>query len=840
MSENPVTPLAGGVGDSGGPAGVRSGVATTCVLSVRGMDCASCGLGVERALSALVGVESVGVDVVGERVTVSYHAERVAEGELAGAIRRLGYRVAAGSGGRAVAGGPAVAAGAGTSAMVSSCAAGGHVHGDHHSGVHGEHGGDAPDSAAAAPRAGVLGALRSWWSGRGRLSLAAISGVFWLGSLASGHFVGAGGLTLALALVSLVAGGRYIVPRGIQAVRYRALDMNFLMSIAALGALLIGEYVEAASAVFLFAVAQLLESHSMDRARHAVRSLMELSPAEAMVLRGGVEVRVPAAHVAVGEVVVVRPGEKIPVDGVVVAGLSSVDQAPITGESVPVEKEVGAEIFAGTLNGAGALEVRSTRAAEDTTLARIIHSVSEAQATRAPSQAFVDRFARVYTPLVVVVAAALALFPPLLGLGAWGVWFYRALVLLVIACPCALVISTPVTIVSALTGAARRGILIKGGLHLENAGRARVVALDKTGTLTAGEPEVVDVVALNGTAPEELVRLAAAAERRSEHPLARAILRHAAEMGVAEIPGAVAALPGTAAAGAGPAESAAAFLPSSAASGSSAAAMIALTGLGVRAEVDGEVVYVGSARLFRELGALDDEAEALVARYEAEGRTAVLVGGAPAVAAPDTGSSAAPGVPEVRGVLALADRLRPEAAGALRELHAAGIERVVMLTGDRPGAAAKIAEALGGPRAGVDEYRAGLLPEDKVAAVQALREAHGKVIFVGDGVNDAPALAAADVGVAMGSAGTDVALETADIALMADDLSKLPATIRFARRAERIIRANITFALVTKAAFLGLAMAGQATLWMAVLADVGASLLVVANGMRALRAPDSA
>lgn len=764
------------------------------MLSVQGMDCASCALGVERALYALSGVESVGVDVVGERVTVSYRAERVGRSELAGAIRRLGYRVSDGAGEVALDGAAAGVA----------CSAGDHAHVE-------------SSSIAGGRRA----RLRGWWSERARLLLAVVSGIFWLGALASGHLAGPGWLTLSLALVSMAAGGRYIVPRGWQAFRHRALDMNFLMSIAALGALLIGEYVEAASAVFLFAVAQLLESHSMDRARNAVRSLMELSPAEATVLRDGEEFRVPAEEVAVGEVVVVRPGEKIPVDGVVVAGLSSVDQSPITGESVPVEKVAGDEVYAGTLNGVGALEVRSTRAAEDTTLARIIESVAEAQATRAPSQAFVDRFARVYTPLIVVAAAALALFPPLFGLGAWGVWFYRALVLLVIACPCALVISTPVTIVSALTGAARRGILIKGGLHLENAGRARVVALDKTGTLTAGEPEVVDVVALNGSSPAEVVRLAAAAERRSEHPLARAILRYVGESGV----------PGS-------------------------ASMQALTGLGVRAEVDGEIVYVGSTRLFREFGALGADVEALVAEHEAAGRTVVLVGAVPVGAgigsaefagaeggAVSTGSPAGFAVetgigvevPVVRGVIALADRLRPEAAGALRGLHAAGIERVVMLTGDRPGAAESVAAALGGPGVGIDEYRADLLPEDKVAAVHALREAHGRVLFVGDGVNDAPALAAADVGVAMGTAGTDVALETADIALMADDLSKLPVTIRFARRAERIIRANITFSLVTKAAFLGLALIGQATLWMAVLADVGASLLVVANGMRALR-----
>jgi Cd2+/Zn2+-exporting ATPase len=773
------------------------------------MDCSSCALGVERALGSLAGVESVGVDLVGERVTVSYQAERLDRGELAVAIRRLGYRVAEGE----VAGRRGARGAQLSQHVAGACEVGGQV-----GNAAGSQPGIDVGTESASNAAGVADKLRAWWSGRGRLALAAVSGLFWLSSLALNHFVGPGPAVVALAIISMVAGGRYIVPRGIQAARHRALDMNFLMSIAALGALFIGEYVEAASAVFLFAVAQLLESFSMDRARHAVRSLMDLSPAEATVLRDGLEFRVPADSVEIGEVVVVRPGEKIPVDGVVVLGASSVDQAPITGESVPVEKGAGAEVYAGTLNGAGALEIRSTRAAEDTTLARIIHSVAEAQASRAPSQTFVDRFARIYTPVVVLVAAAVALFPPLLGFGAAGVWFYRALVLLVIACPCALVISTPVTIVSALTGAARRGILIKGGLHLENAGRARVVALDKTGTLTAGEPEVVDVVALNGSAPHEVLRLAAAAERRSEHPLARAILRHAEEVGVAAERGVVAAgAVGAGASGPGP--------EIAASSGSNGAAtMVALTGLGVRAEVDGGLVYVGSERLFRELGALDAAASALIERYEAEGRTAVLVG-----------VSGDGGAPAVRGVIAIADRLRPEAADALRGLHEAGIERVVMLTGDRPGAAAAVAEALGGPGHGIDEYRAGLLPEDKVAAVHALRDEYGKLLFVGDGVNDAPALAAADVGVAMGSAGTDVALETADIALMADDLSKLPVTIRFARKAERIIRANIAFSLVTKAAFVGLALAGHATLWMAVLADVGASLIVVANGMRALR-----
>jgi Cd2+/Zn2+-exporting ATPase len=571
--------------------------------------------------------------------------------------------------------------------------------------------------------------------------------------------------------------------------------MNFLMSVAAVGALAIGEYGEAASAMFLFAVAQLLETRSMDRARNAIRGLMDLSPAQATVLRDGEETRVPVEDIAIGETVVIRPGEKIPVDGEIRTGRSSVNQAPVTGESVPVEKEPGAEVFAGTLNGEGALEVCSTRPASDTTLARIIHSVEEAQASRAPSQTFVERFARVYTPAVVIAAFGLALLPPLAGLGGWGEWFGRALVLLVVACPCALVISTPVTVVSALAGAARRGILIKGGLHLEKAGRARVVVMDKTGTLTEGQPAVVAVHALNGTHPHDVLALAAAAEARSEHPLARAILQHAGGEGIQPPP---------------------------------VFDTVAMPGRGIRARVGNRTVYVGNPRLFGELGAGDPGVATLLDDLRSAGHTAVLVGSAAGTGSPEP--------PTVLGALALADRVRPGAAAALADLHRAGIRRVVMLTGDNPQTAGAVAELLGGRTGvGVDEFRAELLPEDKVAAVREIQRAEGAVLFVGDGINDAPALAAADVGVAMGAAGTDIALETADIALMDDDLSKLAMTIRIARKAERIIRANIAFALVSKAIFVVLAVLGVATLWMAVAADVGASLLVTANGLRALR-----
>lgn len=705
-----------------------TGSEATCAFTVEGMCCASEVRQIEGKLSGLAGITHLGFDPVNHRLTV--HGG-IAPAEVERAVAELGM--------------------------------------------------------TAHPIGGERAAA-SWWERRGRLSLAIGSGVLWAGSLAAEHLFGGASWAALLAVGAIVAGGWYIIPRGVRAARNRALDMNFLMSLAAVGALGIGEYEEAASAIFLFAVAQLLESYSMDRARNAVRALMDLSPAEAAVLRGGREVRVPVDRVAVGETVVVRPGEKIPVDGEVVTGHSGVDQAPITGESLPVEKAPGAAVFAGTLNGEGALEVRTTRAAADTTLARILHSVEEAQASRAPSQTFVERFARVYTPAVVIGALLIFVTPPLLGLGGWGEWFYRALVLLVVACPCALVISTPVTVVSALAGAARRGILIKGGLHLENAGRSSVVALDKTGTLTEGRPTVVEIVAAPGTEPREVLALAAAAEGRSEHPLARAVLRHAETEGI---------------------------------SPATASDTRAIPGKGLQAHVNGETVLVGSERLFSELGARSEDVRAMLERFQSAGQTAMLVG---------RGQMEAGGRPEVLGAIAFADRLRPNAAEALRELRRAGIRRVVMLTGDNRSAARAIAEELG-----LDDVRAELLPDDKLEAVRGLQREYGSVLMVGDGVNDAPALAVADVGVAMGSAGTDVALETADIALMTDDLTRLGTTLRLARKAEGIIRANIAFALVTKAVFVVLAVLGLATLWMAVLADMGASLLVVLNGMRALR-----
>ena len=777
----------------------------SCTVSVAGMDCSSCAESVSKALRSLEGVQDVRVDVVGGKVTAAYAAGKLARGDLAGEIRRIGYRVMDDAPVRE-----------GTFTVEGMCCASevrqienklGNLPGIERLGFD-PVGQKLTVSGAIAPaeiehaiaelgmKARLIGEQQeeeSWWERRGRLTLTVLSGLLWAGSLATDYLLGMEWLIAVLAVAAVVTGGWHVFPRGYRAAMNRALDMNFLMSVAAIGALIIGAYEEAGSLMFLFAVAQLLETYSMDRARNAIKALMDLAPAEATVLRNGQEVRIPADQVQVGEVVVVRPGGKIPVDGEVAAGASSVNQAAITGESIPVEKEVGAEVFAGTLNGEGVLEIRSTKPASDTTLARIIHSVEEAQASRAPSQTFVDRFARVYTPLVVASAVLVAILPPLLGLGEWGEWSYRALVLLVVACPCALVISTPVTVVSALAGAARRGILIKGGLHLENAGRVRAVALDKTGTLTRGEPAVVDVIALDGTDPKEVLALAASVEARSEHPLAGAILRHAAAEGLEPQP-----VENTS----------------------------AIVGRGIRARMDGKDVYVGSARLFELMGGAEPKVRRMLDEFAARGQTAILVG---------TGPADGNGRARIHGVIAMADQLRDEAAGALRELHHAGIRQVIMLTGDNRGTAQAIADVLGGPGQGLDAFRAELLPEDKVAAVQELRRDYGMILMVGDGINDAPALATADVGVAMGAAGTDIALETADIALMADDLAKLAVMIRLARKAEGIIRVNIGFALLTKAVFVILGLSGFATLWMAVLADMGASLLVVMNGLRALR-----
>jgi Zn2+/Cd2+-exporting ATPase len=608
------------------------------------------------------------------------------------------------------------------------------------------------------------------------------SGVALASGLAVHFFGGATWAANVLFAASAVAGGGLTARRAWNAARVRSLDINVLMIVAAAGAIALGEWSEAASVVFLFAVAQTLEVRTLERARSAIRALMDLTPTEALVRDGTAERRVNVDSLTPGDLIVVRPGEKIPLDGVVVRGDSAVNQAPVTGESLPAEKAAGDEVFAGTINGRGALEVRVTRARRDTTLARIIHLVERAQAQRAPSQTFVERFAAIYTPAVIGLAVVLAVVPPLLTGGGWHDWIYRALVLLVVSCPCALVISTPVSIVAALAGAARKGVLIKGGMHLERAGRVRCIAFDKTGTLTRGMPDVVDVIPLNGAAPRAIVSLAAAVEQRSEHPIAQAILRYAHASGIMVVPG---------------------------------DHVQALAGRGAEGSVQGARVLLGNHRLFEERGLCSPAIHERLEAISREGRTAVFV--------------AHDSLPV--GIITVADRPREAGRDTMELLRRQGIESLVMLTGDNRATAQAIAREIG-----VDEFRAELLPEDKVAAVSELKKRFGSVAMVGDGVNDAPALATADVGIAMGAAGSDAALETADVALMADELLKIPYAFRLSRATVRNIKANLAISLVMKAAFVVAAVVGIATLWMAVVADTGASVIVIANALRLLRA----
>ena len=581
-----------------------------------------------------------------------------------------------------------------------------------------------------------------------------------------------------LLVAAAVVGAVFPADRAWRSLRRGSLDINALMVVAVIGALLIGEYEEAAMVVTLFAAAQWLEAQSLDRARQAIARLLDLAPSEVLVRDDAGERLVGIDRVDPGALMVVRPGEKFALDGVVRNGTSDVNQAPITGESLPVEKTAGDEVFAGTINGHGALTVAVTRRRADTTLARIVHLVESAQAKRAPLQQFIDRFAAWYTPLIIVLAVLTVVIPVvILGLS-FEVWLYRGLVLAVVACPCALVISTPVSIVSALAGAARQGVLVKGGIHLERMARVRVVAFDKTGTVTTGRLTLDVVEPLAGHSSDDVLSVAASLESQSEHPIAAAILAVARERGLALRP------------------------PTD---------VRALPGLGVEGQLDGVQVVCGTPRLFASRGSLTGHAAAVAQRLAASGTSPVIV--------VRNG--------EAIGVLGVKDRPKADAARVVNDLRAQGVSRVAMLTGDHEAAARAT-----GSQVGMDDVRAAQMPEDKVSAVEELRRAHGAVAMVGDGVNDAPALAAADVGIVMGAMGSDAALETADIALMTDELPKVPYTIRLSHATLANIRANVALSIGLKLVFVILAVSGVATLWMAVLADTGASALVVANAVR--------
>lgn len=589
---------------------------------------------------------------------------------------------------------------------------------------------------------------------------------------------------VALALFAILIGGIDTLKKGWNAIAQRSLNMSFLMSLAVIGAAAIGRWPEAAVVIVLFALAEMLEAMSLDRARHAITGLMAMAPERARVLQGDGEwADVAANDVAVGSIVRVGPGERIPFDGTVASGATTVNQAPITGESIPVMKEAGDTVFSGTINERGSIDYRVTATQDHSTLARIIHAVETAQGQRAPTQRFVDAFARYYIPIVVAIAALVAIVPPLLLPAPFVPWLYKALVLLVIACPCALVISTPVSVVSGLAAAARHGILIKGGLYLEHGRKLKALAIDKTGTITTGKPKVTDVEGIDAIDVQEALRLAASLAERSDHPVSSAV--------VAQWRSRPAAAPL-----------------------SSVRNVEAMAGRGVIGSVDGKVIVLGNHRLIEELGLCTPALEAMLDRFEGEGKTVVVL--------------AVDEAPQV--VIAVADTLRSASRAAVGDLQRLGVH-VVMLTGDNAHTASAVAHSVG-----ISDARGGLLPEDKLAAIDELERRYGAVGMAGDGINDAPALARADIGFAMGAAGSDTALETADVALMDDDLRKIADFMRISRRVHAVLVQNVGLALGIKAVFFALALAGMATLWMAVFADMGASLIVVFNGLRLLRA----
>ncbi|EMI23078.1 heavy metal translocating P-type ATPase [Rhodopirellula europaea SH398] len=703
-------------------------------LKILGMDCAEEVALIKRELVPLLGGdERLGFDLLNGRLTVDLDGVDVTSGDVLAAIERTGLRAETW-----------------------------------------ENAQQSPDN-------------QSFWASHQRAIMTAISGAF--GGIGLVIHLLSGGFDEAVAtpaivcyLIGILAGLYLVLPKAWRALVTLRPDMNLLMSIAVVGAIAIGEWFEGAAVAFLFSLSLLLESWSIGRARRAIASLMDLTPPVAHLRGDSGEVRdVVPAEVPVGSTLMIRPGEKIPLDGEVIVGNSDVNQAPITGESVPVEKLVGSKLFAGTINGDGLLEMRSTKAAEDTTLARIIQMVGDAGSKRAPSEKWVEKFAAVYTPVVMAVALSMLLIPTLLLGQPWSVWIYRSLVLLVIACPCALVISTPVSVVASLAAAARNGVLVKGGVFIELPGKLVAIAMDKTGTLTKGAPEVIDVVPMNGHDEEELLTRAGALELNSNHPLARAIVDETKKRGMT-IP---------------PAES-----------------FETIQGKGATGVIDGKTYWLGSHRYLEQRGQETLEVRQQLEAMQEAGQTVVVIGNDE----------------HVCGFITLADAIRDETREAIKTLHQVGIKRIVMLTGDNEGTAKAI-----GKESGIDEVHAELLPEDKVAEVEELVSRYEHVAMIGDGVNDAPALARASLGLAMGAAGSDAAIETADIALMSDDLSKLPWLIEHSRRTLSVIRQNIWFSLAIKALFVVLTLAGVASLWAAIAADMGASLLVIANGLRLLR-----
>lgn len=646
-----------------------------------------------------------------------------------------------------------------------------------------------PEEAERALRAAGFAAVsqpetrHSWYSRNRELAWSLAAGALLSSGFALDRSSIESALVVPIYLGSYAFGGFDLVRHALSGIRKGrfAFDIDLLMLLAALGAAVLGEWAEGAFLLFLFSLAHALEHYALGRARASIRALADLAPPVARVQRGDRIEDVPVANVQKGERVLVRPAERVPVDGRIVSGRSAINQAPITGESVPIDKAEGDDVFAGTINGEGALTVETTKAAGDRTLDRVIKLVEEAQTQKAPTQVFTDRFERIFVPAVLVADVLVIVVPPVVGIWDWSTSFYRGMALLVASSPCALALGTPATVLAGIAQAARRGVLVKGGMHLENLGTVTAIALDKTGTLTLGQPEVTDILPAEGVTAQQLLRVAAAVEQQSQHPLAAAVVRKAEAEGIRI---------------------------------ESAEAVESVTGRGIRAVVGGRRVEIGNARLFNEAGVtVSPEIVEFRSRLQARGRSVML----------------ARSDERWLGVIGLADRPREGVRDVLDRLRQAGLKRIVMLTGDHRA----VGEAIGN-EVGVDEVRAELLPEDKVTAMQALLEAHGRVAMVGDGVNDAPALAQATVGIAMGAAGTATALETADVALMADDLGRLPFAIGLSRKARAIIRENLYLSLMVIAVLVLATTTGVFGIGPAVLVHEGSTLIVIANALRLL------
>lgn len=698
---------------------------------IEGMDCADCAFRLEKVIGALPGVDQVAVNFGAARMAVQYSGNNAAA--IVTAVGRAGYT-----------------------------------------------------AVRETERQYFATEQRSFWLRNKKAKYTLLSGLLFCIAWMMSYTPDMPDITVRLFYAAaILAGGFPIARSAVFSLKSRTIGIDLLMTVAVIGAMAIGEWMEGAAVVVLFSLGETLEALTMDRTRRSIRGLMDLAPAEAQVRRDGQIVTMAVDEIAVGDVLIVKPGEKIAMDGIVVSGQSYVNQAPITGESLPVQKEVGDAVFAGTMNEQGSLEIEVNRLHQDNTISRVIQMVEEAQAQKATSQRFVDVFAKYYTPAVMILALALVIIPvAVLGLP-FDKWLYMALMLLVVACPCALVISTPVSIISAIGHAAKKGILIKGGAHLEQLGSVSAIAFDKTGTLTRGIPHVSRIIPLGQHTEDEVLRIAAAIEAHSEHPIAGAIVRLADERQIDY---------------------------------TRADQFMSITGRGAQGVVNGTSYYAGSPRWFREQDMYEDvQHEIAVSEFEQAGETVVLIGSES----------------ERIGMIAVSDELRESSRAVIADLRQAGIARSIMLTGDNEGTARAVSSRLDRI-----DYRAQLLPQDKVEALRELMR-DGRVAMVGDGVNDAPALAAATVGIAMGAAGSDTALETADIALMGDDLTKLPYAIRLSRRTVKIIKQNIIISLAVKALFFALIFSGHSTLWMAVLADTGTSLLVIANGMRLLRSHHS-